>query len=215
MNNKYFQAAKIAYWYFRLNGFLNIENFVIHPEPQEKLQSQKTEADFYGVRFPYRKELDMTDDDLFEVKRTRPLFMIAEVTRGPCKLNGPWVNKERKNIDYVLSAIGAFPNEQKAAVAASLYDHCVYPKPEDADKEREFQLIAVGKSTDAALQKAHPHLLQITLEKMLTFMYQRFRSYRSQKKDHSQWDDSGQALWTESEHCKKVEEFVEKIIKRT
>ena len=23
---------KVAYWYFRLNGFLQIENFVVHPE---------------------------------------------------------------------------------------------------------------------------------------------------------------------------------------
>ena len=214
MNKRFFPAAEIAYWYFRLNGFLNIENFIIHPEPREKPQSQKTDADLYGVRFPYRKELDMTDDTPFEVTRTLPLFMITEVTRGECKLNGPWVTPERKNIDYVLSAIGAFPDEQKAAVAGSLYEHCVYPKPADAGKECEFQLIAVGKSTDEQLQKAHPYLLQITLEKMLTFMYQRFSSYRSQKRDHSQWDDFGQTLWTKSEHC-KVEEFVEKIIKRT
>ncbi|SRR5208282_756003 len=215
MNNEFFPAPKIAYWYFRLNGFLTIENFVIHPEPRKKPQSQETDADLYGVRFPFRRELNMTDDSPFEAKRTRALFVIAEVTRSECKLNGPWVSKERKNIDYVLSAIGAFPDEQKAAVAASLYEHCVYPKPADAGKECEFQLIAVGKSRNEELQKAHPHLLQITLEKMLTFMYQRFSSYRSQKRDHSQWDDSGQTLWTESEHCKKVEEFVEKIIKRT
>jgi hypothetical protein len=213
MNKEFFPAQKIAYWYFRLNGFLNIENFVVHPGHQGQ-QSQGTDADLYGVRFPYRKELDMTDDSPFEVKRTRPLFMIAEVTRGQCKLNGPWVDKERKNIDYILNAIGGFPDEQKVTISASLYEHCAYPKPADADRECEFQLVAVGKSADPELQKAYPYLLQITLDKMLTFLYQRFCSYRSQKRDHSQWDNYGQRLWDEAEGC-KAEEFVERIMKRT
>jgi len=211
MTNAFLPAAKIAYWYFRLNGFLNIENFVVHPEPREQ-QSQKTDADLFGVRFPYRRELDMKDDSPFEGKRTRPLFMIAEVTRGQCKLNGPWVNADRKNIDYILSAIGAFPDDHEA-IAADIYKHCVYPAPTDKAREREFQLIAAGMSADKQLQETYPQLLQLTLDSMLSFMYQRFGAYRSQKKDHSQWDDFGKTLWTESEHC-KAEEFIEKILRR-
>ena len=44
---------KVAYWYFRLNGFLQIENFVVHPE---RRGGQRTDADLLAVRFPYRAE---------------------------------------------------------------------------------------------------------------------------------------------------------------
>ena len=44
---------KVAYWYLRLNGFLQIENFVVHPE---RRGGQRTDADLLAVRFPYRAE---------------------------------------------------------------------------------------------------------------------------------------------------------------
>src|ERR1017187_289211 len=162
MKNRFIPAAKIAYWYLRLNGFLTIENFVVHPKRGER-QSQRTDADLCGVRFPYRKELDMKDDNPFERRSAKPLFIIAEVTRGQCKLNGPWVSTGQGNINYVLDAIGAFPHYQKAAITADLYEHCVYPVPTDQVRESEFQLIAVGKSTNEELGKNYPHLLQLTL----------------------------------------------------
>ena len=34
-------AEKVAYWYFRPNGFLQIENFVVHPK---KHGGQRTDA---------------------------------------------------------------------------------------------------------------------------------------------------------------------------
>lgn len=191
-------AARIAYWYFRLNGFLNIENFVVHPSIQEfRVQpGQRTEADLYGVRFPHRCELDMKDDDAFEGVRTKPLFVIAEITRGQCKLNGPWINAERKNMEYVLGAIGPIPPDLQAEVATSLYEHCIYPHGEG--NECEFRLIAVGKEPSAELQKKYPDLMQITLVSMLKFMHKRFMTYRAQKADHSQWDKFGQSLWDEA-----------------
>ena len=44
---------KVAYWYFRLNGFLQIENFVVHPGGRG---GQRTDADQLAVRFPHRAE---------------------------------------------------------------------------------------------------------------------------------------------------------------
>lgn len=89
----------MAYWYFRLNGFLQIENFVIHPGGRG---SQRTDADLLAVRFPHRAEflLDrrepMRDDEC--TLRLSPKvidIVIAEVkTNDPCKLNGPWTAPE-------------------------------------------------------------------------------------------------------------------------
>lgn len=52
---------KVAYWYFRLNGYFQIENFVVHPE---RRGAQRTDADLLAVRFPYRAER-LFDDPLY------------------------------------------------------------------------------------------------------------------------------------------------------
>lgn len=203
-------ADKIAYWYFRLNGFLGVENFVLHPD--DKKEPQRTEADFCGVRFQYHSELDMEEDVFFKHDRKNPLFVIAEITRGVCKLNGPWTNPNRENIQYVLRAIGAFPPSEHEALAQSLYRHCTYPEPEKG-QELVFQLIAVGKTADEDLRRRFPLLLQIELAHMLGFIYRRFDAYRGQKANHPQWDQFGQVLWDESE---KEDEptFVKKMIEQ-
>ena len=53
---------RLAYWYFRLNGFLTTENFIVHPD---RGPNQRTDADLLAVRFAHRKEnlvRPMTDD---------------------------------------------------------------------------------------------------------------------------------------------------------
>jgi hypothetical protein len=48
------RAEDIASWYFRLNGFLSIPGFVIHPD--ECRRHPRTEADLMGGRFPHSTE---------------------------------------------------------------------------------------------------------------------------------------------------------------
>jgi len=84
-------AQDTAYWYFRLNRFLTIPNFVVHPDVGNR---QETDVDVLGVRFPYRGEnlrRPMRDDDLFRRHRHSSYVAIAEVKSGCCSLNGPWV----------------------------------------------------------------------------------------------------------------------------
>ena len=52
-DNNDLDPEKVAYWYFRLNGFLQIENFVVHPKNRG---GQLTDADLLAVRFPHRAE---------------------------------------------------------------------------------------------------------------------------------------------------------------
>ena len=81
---------KVAYWYFRLNGFLQIENFIVHPE---RRGSQRTDADLLAVRFPHRAERlfddpnDIMPDDEHRLSLSHELIdvVIAEVkTNQPC-----------------------------------------------------------------------------------------------------------------------------------
>ena len=72
----------VAYWYFRLNGCLTIQNFVIHPDWGS---DQRTDVDIIAVRFPQREELlrnSMRDDGKLFPDRTRIRIIFAEVKTG-------------------------------------------------------------------------------------------------------------------------------------
>lgn len=106
----FLDPEKVAYWYFRLNGFLQIENFVVHPE---RRGSQRTDADLLGVRFRHRAEflfdhrIPMIDDKYLSLTRRLDDVAIVEVKRNqPCSLNGPWTDPDRRNVHRVLAAIG-------------------------------------------------------------------------------------------------------------
>jgi hypothetical protein len=106
-----------------------MENFILHPD---RKGTARTDADLYGVRFPHRNELDIPDDTPFKKKTNKPLFVLVEITRGECKLNGPWTDKDRKNVEYVLEAIGAFPQGVQKRIADAVYEQSFY---DDEDLE--------------------------------------------------------------------------------
>jgi len=43
------KSEKLAYWYFRLNGFLTIPNLLVHPD---RGTEHRTEINILGVRSP-------------------------------------------------------------------------------------------------------------------------------------------------------------------
>ena len=177
-------AESLSYWYLRLNGFMTIESFILHGHP-----GQRTDADIYGVRFPNRSELGMNDDVYFK-HQTKPHLVICEIKRGPCFLNGPWKNKDKENIQYVLHAIGAFLNASIDTVAAALYDEYAF---EDANYL--IQLFAIGSNRNEDYVETRPGLVQLTFPEMLKFVHQRFTAFHNEKRDHQQWDATGQMLW--------------------
>jgi hypothetical protein len=52
MENNY---EKFVRWYLRFNGYLTVQNFVIH-EPQNGKVPEGAEFDVAAVRFPYSRE---------------------------------------------------------------------------------------------------------------------------------------------------------------
>lgn len=202
---KYIKTAAVAYWYFRLNGFMTMENFIVHPE-LERGGPQRTDADLYGVRYPKRSELDMQDDERFTQSDPVPYFSIVEVTRGKCKLNGPWTDKGKRNIDYVINAIGAFDKESLENIADSLYERGGF-----LGTQFQIRLIAVGAEIDDDLGKRYPEMIQVTLEEMLSFIYRRFRTYQRRKADNQQWNSDGKRLWKVVQDS-EIDKFCEQIL---
>lgn len=200
------EPEKLAYWYFRLNGFLTTVNFIIHPEIRGP---QETDADILGVRFPYRTELvhnPMKDDNIFNFPPNKPYVVIAEVKTNECALNGPWKNKEKQNMPKVLKAIGVFPEDMIDDVEDRIYDNGYFE-----NDLAYLTLCCVGSKINKQLKKDYPNLLQITWDSILRFIYKRFTEYSNQKADHPQWDDTPHKLWTCSKNSKDIEHFVKKI----
>ncbi len=208
---------KVAYWYFRLNGFLQIENFVVHPGGRG---GQRTDADLLGVRFPHRAEflIDHPDhpmkDDEVSLSLTQDVIdvVIAEITTSPCKLNGPWTNPDKKNVHRVLAAVGCFQQEQIDSAATALY-RCGHYEEDSLrvrliaiGRERVDDLGALGDSTRYA------DVVQITWAQILDFIWSRFDTYRRQKRQVDQWDMCGKKLKELADQEREPSNFKAKVL---
>jgi len=196
----------IAYWYFRLNGFLTNVNFLVHPEAQ---RDSSTDVDILGVRFPFRSEnitRPMKDDEIFTRHNNCPYVVFAEVTIGRCKLNGPWLNPDARNMDKVLRAVGTFKINRNSIVAKSLYREGVFES-----KSFIVLLFCIGRETNPELTEKYPRVPQITYEQALHFIYKRLNSYYREKVQHHQWDSSGHWLWNCSRQSKDSKSFCARV----
>lgn len=196
------KVEHLAHWYLRLNGFMTVNDFVLHRD--HKPWGQRTDADIFGVRFPFRKELNFDDDALF-LNLKKPLFIIAEVTQGECKLNGPWTDSGKENMQYVLNALGAFDPKAVDDIARSLYGQHRWQ-----DNSCRIDLLAFGKKISDRLSDPSKPVVQITFDHVARFIFRRFIHYWNVKKDHQHWDLAGRTLWNFAEkYFNSEEEFVQ------
>jgi len=183
-----------------------ITNFVIHPDEGRR---QKTEVDIMAVRFPYRSELllnPMIDDRIFTSSGYHTKVILAEVKLGACNLNGPWTDPSRSNMERAIRAAGPFPSERIDEVARALYGRGVY-----TDERFAMTLFCAGKVINKELRRKYPDVPQVTFEDMLRFIYCRFKEYRNEKCDHSQWDKCGQWLFDIVSVSSSPDVFLERI----
>jgi hypothetical protein len=79
----------------------------------EMKKLEPRETDIYGVRFPFREELNVTDDEPFRT-RARNLSSSSQRSRAEnANLMGLGTNIGKDNIQYVLRAIGAFEPDSR------------------------------------------------------------------------------------------------------
>jgi hypothetical protein len=180
------KVEHLAHWYLRLNGFMTVNDFVLHRD--HKPWGQRTDADIFGVRFPFRRELNF-DDEQF-LRHGKPHFIIAEVTQGECKLNGPWTKEPSQNIQYVLRALGAFEPKNVDDIARSLYERYTYE-----DTLWRIDLIAFGRQKNHRYSDPTKPFLQIVFANVASFIFHRFTEYWNMKKNHQHWDYAGRTLW--------------------
>lgn len=178
MVNKFEQ---LALWYLRLNGYLTVPNFILHPDTP---CSQRTDVDILGVRFPYSREVAgagmMERDDSLVRQDEKIDFLIAEVKSGRCRLNGPWTDKRLENMHYVIRWLGMVPKSEVSKVAEELYTN------KRCEREKwGIRLVCFGKQRSKYL---HENVLQLTHEQVIEFMSDRFQKHADIKSSHRQWD---------------------------
>jgi len=205
---------KVAYWYFRLNGFLQIENFYVHPSTGK---NARTDADLLGVRFPHRVERlfdpgDIMQDDERGLSLSPALIdvIIAEVTRQPCKLNGPWTRPADENVHRVLAALGCFPRELIGGAAEKIYLHGHF---EDANSLRlRARLVCVGRERSRDIEERYPSVTQVSWRDLLSFTFNRLRHYRNQKWNTQHWDHTGKMLKVKARKTPQEDDFINWVL---
>lgn len=198
-----FKSEDLAYWYLRLNGFMTIQNFILH---DESTAHPRTDADIFGVRFPLRRELEFEDDTLFRDQPLKPYFVIAEIKRSECKLNGPWTNPAKQNMQYLLKSIGAFEERSIDAIAQTLYKRFLF---EDANYK--IEMVAIGAKVNPEFKASTPSPAQWLFKTMLKFVHKRFSDYAFQKKEHQNWDCAGKQLYELAMKTNSEDDFVDRV----
>lgn len=210
---EHLDPEKVAYWYFRLNGFHQIENFVVHPGGRG---GQRTDADLIGVRFPFRAErlFDNPDDIMVDDREALALtdnlidvVMVEVKTNAPCKLNGPWTREDEQNVHRVIAAIGCLPPNSIEEAASEIYRAGIF-----INELYRIRLVAVGRQRSEELSAQYPNVTQLIWPDMLQFIWGRFRRYRHQKRQVNQWDVEGLKIKELADDTTSAQEYIERAL---
>lgn len=202
------RSERLAYWFFRLNGFLTITNFVVH---RDDGYGQHTDVDVLAVRFPHRVENQvqpMQDEPRLQ-DEARIQIVLAEAKAGVCAFNRTWLDPEFGNLGRILAAVGPFPSERLKQVSESLYS-----TGEWGDDKYWVRLVALGVRRNR--QIANGRLAGVPQfqwrEDVLPFIHHRFWTYRYEKRHHNQWDDDAKNLFSSViRHGEDVAMFVRDV----
>jgi hypothetical protein len=183
-----YKPEDLAAWYFRLNGYLAIPNFVLHRDDG----GQRTEVDVVGVRFPYRDEFGVgnVDDPALGFDEHRLHVILAEVKRTEACPNPTWTNEGERNLHDILRAIGFVRSRDVDAVAAQLYRD-----GRAAYDSVIISLVFVGERLSPRLAAAYPSVPFRRWNDVLQFVFSRFSRFDRMKSQNDQWDGAGRKLW--------------------
>ncbi len=209
------RAEQVARWYFRLNGFLSIPGFVVHPDVVRL--NPMTEADLIAVRFPHSREViagrPMQDDErlLSLARNQQTLFLLVEVKTDLCNINGPWSNADQGNMQRVIRRLGFAEDDQMEDIAASMYRELRWE-----DQNTVLQYVAVGKRKNDGRGRQFARLAQVTWDEIAQFLYKRFQQFPEKLPSdgrliHEQWPDFGRAYgrrFRRMKSSRESEEFV-------
>ena len=212
-----FDAEDLAYWYFRLNGFLVQPNFYVHGDDRQA--GTRTDIDLLGVRFRHRREHlnDPMDDDKWMTIWDKDWAVFVEAKTGTGDFNKSWFRRDRKIMETFLGLLGAIPPKEKLQAETNLYNHGYFKsktlvvtmvllnngdKKEitaDVDNWPKVGGVEEKDEEDAYFERLCP--VHLNHRHALGFIYNRLERYLDIKSDHSHWDAAGHFLWGKFLEC--------------
>jgi hypothetical protein len=181
-------SERLAYWYFRLNGFFGNENFIVHRGINNS--EHETDIDYLGVRFRHRRELyddvsgefleDDIDSDLFKhcPDMNVNYIVLAEVKTSKPSINLSWLRDN--TLRQVLMALGYF-NERFIDIVVN----ALRSKGFCRLCSHYITFVAIGKSGDSDLVPFD--IPVITWDHVKNFIYNRFKKWEKIKRDLNEW----------------------------
>jgi hypothetical protein len=202
-------AEDVAYWYLRLNGFLTLENFLVHGD---RGGDSRTDIDVLGVRFRFRREHlknPMKDAPwIEEAKQTIVVF--CEAKKNSADLNSSWADQQRKIMESFLALVGAIPPGDREIVAKDLYTS----GRSVSAKGLLVTTLLVNHAPSGMAARRWPDAPRIDLAEALEFIHDRFQKYQRIKTDHGQWRPSGRRIWDiYIKHWSSPADFIEQVLR--
>lgn len=177
------KPERLVYWYFRINGFLLLENFMLHPDMGPRTVS---DVDLVAVRFVHRRELfppsEMEDDErLFDAKAWVTAHLV-EVKTGMGRINPSW--RRTDAVERALRAVGLVPPGDVPAVAEELRNAGHVRRGEVC-----LRITVIGSFPEPQLRYTF-----ISFNDIIRFLHERFTRYKLQKSNLSSWPEEGRFL---------------------
>lgn len=193
-------------WYLRLNGYLSVENFVIH-EPLQGAVPQGGEIDVLAVRFPFSREEPrpgfvlesdpMLVDPAIDAEGLTD-FVIGEVKSAKDSLNDLWKPPtsalKLHRTEYIVRWLGFCDTD--AAVHQVASD--LQAKRSACMNRHRVRLLYFGPATHREVAKlgvpqfTHGHLADFAISPRASCYIDHGIANRSA---HSQWHPLIQAIW--------------------
>ncbi|MDK2977465.1 MAG: hypothetical protein PWP52_179 [Bacteroidales bacterium] len=208
-------TEKLAYWYFRLNGFLGNDSYIIHRQLQSS--DHATDIDYIGVRFMHRKELFENNDNWMKDDENSKLFQyypkgkificLAEIKKSTPKINKTWTDESKNTLIQLLLSVGCISHKKIQKVVFSLQKKgfCNIYK-------NYITFIAIGDFNESSIVP-YEKIPIISWKEILNFIYYRFKDYKIEKSNLKEWSNFGEIKKVKEKifKCGSFEEFYDSI----
>ncbi|HVK17203.1 MAG TPA: hypothetical protein VM533_09665 [Fimbriiglobus sp.] len=173
-------GESLAYWYFRLNGFIPMTDFVLHGD--DRLKS--SDCDLVAVRFPHVWEkVGGQDNDWHDlwVHDLQPeegytLATFVQVKTGKDDGNRAGELKEyfKKHLEYLVWRLGFWPKDVAQRVARDFQET-------NQIKHKGYKLSKVVVLRDLRERRVEPQWFEWRLLDLVMFIEQRMVKYKPDK----------------------------------
>lgn len=208
------KTDRLAYWYFRLNGFLGIENFIIHQGLNRR--NHFTDIDYLGVRFCHRKELYnsqhksyLEDDSQSKLFKNNPkdkiYIILSEVKLREPSINESWYRNSTTLISlFHAMGIISFSKIEKRIVQLQRKGY--------VSINRFFiSFVCVGDN-NVGEHVPFKKIPIISWDDIIRFIYKRVHENQTLKENMNEWGDiDGRELFSIALSSPTYETFRETI----